>query len=119
MFLTTREVRGLGLNKRSRRWWILPWNSLGAPGLATHAALTRIVADVGELFISLFTASEVEELLVRFGFDAIVHFGPEEAIPDYLPGRTDMLLVGTERLVIAAVGDLQSGTSAGRRGTQT
>lgn len=58
---------------------------------------------MGEPFVSLFEPAEMERLLREQGFDDIIHFGPDEAIETYFPGRTDVAFAGAQRLVIATV----------------
>jgi hypothetical protein len=44
-----------------------------------------------------------EALLRRHRFDDIEHFGPEEAIRAYFPGRDDVRFGGAQRLISATV----------------
>lgn len=70
---------------------------------ALDTALGTLAADVGEPFVSLFEPAEIERLLREHGFDDVVHFGPDEAIQTYFPGRTDVAFAGAQRLVVATV----------------
>lgn len=73
-------------------------------GLETETVLTRIVTEMGEPFMSPFEPAEAEDLLRRHGFEEIVHFGPEEAVREYFPGRSDVRFGGAQRLIVAKVG---------------
>jgi hypothetical protein len=53
--------------------------------------------------VSLFTPSEIEQLLREFGFDDVVPVGPQEALATYFKGREDVKLGGAQRLVAATV----------------
>lgn len=78
--------------------------ALRAPALATSAAWTRIVTDVGEPIVTRWNPSEAEQLLRRLGFDQIEHFGPEELVRTYFAGRTDVSFKDLpSRLIIGTV----------------
>jgi methyltransferase (TIGR00027 family) len=72
-------------------------------GVEDYNVLADIAAEMGEPFVSRFEPAEFEQLMRRLGFDDIIHFGPEEAIRTYFPGRDDVRLQGTQRLIVATV----------------
>lgn len=80
-----------------------PRSALQGLGLGVETALTRIVTEMGEPFISLFEPDGIEQLLRQPGFDEIVPFGPDEAIRTYFAGRDDVRFGGAQRLVVATV----------------
>ena len=80
-----------------------PRAALEGMALLTDRVLARIAGEMGEPFVSLFEPAEVEELLRRLGFIDISHFGPDEAIRKYFPGRDDVRFGGAQRLIVATV----------------
>lgn len=68
-----------------------------------HGTMSRVVGEMGEPWISLFTPDEARELLQRCGFGEVEHFGPAEAIRTYFAGRTDVRLGMPQRLLVATV----------------
>jgi methyltransferase (TIGR00027 family) len=85
-----------------------PKSALQGLGLGIETVLTRIVDEMGEPMVSLFEPHEAEQLVRRMGFDEVVHFGPEEAVDTYFPGRSDVRFGGAQRLVVATVPDHQT-----------
>ena len=71
--------------------------------LGTDLVIAGIAEEMGELFVSLFEPAQMEELLRRMGFSDITHFGPDEAIRTYFPGRDDVRFGGAQRLIVATV----------------
>jgi methyltransferase (TIGR00027 family) len=57
------------------------------------AAIANLLAErsaqVGEPWLSYFTPADMEQIVRYAGFNAVEHFGPEEATLRYLQGRTD------------------------------
>jgi methyltransferase (TIGR00027 family) len=89
-----------------------PRSALTGTSLELDSAIGKLAAEVGEPFVSLFEPAEIERLLREQGFDKIIHFGPDEAIQTYFPGRTDVAFGGAQRLVVATVaGDRRKQTS--------
>jgi methyltransferase (TIGR00027 family) len=68
-----------------------------------ETTIRRFANESGEPFVSLFSSAEIEELLKQMGFAEITHFGPEEAIRAYFPGRGDVRFGGAQRLITATV----------------
>jgi O-methyltransferase involved in polyketide biosynthesis len=81
-----------------------PPSALEDQALAMHSRMSRVVGEMGEPWISLFTPDEAEDLLVRCGFGEVEHFGPAEAIRTYFAGRPDVRLRMPQRLLVATVG---------------
>jgi methyltransferase (TIGR00027 family) len=71
---------------------------------AIGSRMSRLVGEMGEPWISLFTPAEAEALLRRCGFGEVDHFGPTEAIRTYFTGRPDVRLGMPQRLLVATVG---------------
>ncbi|MGN6430832.1 MAG: class I SAM-dependent methyltransferase, partial [Gaiellaceae bacterium] len=82
----------------------LPPSALDDQELAMHSTMSRVVGEVGEPWLSFFTAAEVEALLRRYGFGEVDHFGPAEASRTYFAGRPDVHLEMPQRLLVATVG---------------
>jgi len=82
----------------------LPPSALEGQGRAIDSTMSRLVGEVGEPWISLFTPAEAEVLLRRCGFEAIDHFGPAEAVRTYFAGRPDVRLGMPQHLLVATVG---------------
>jgi len=82
----------------------LPITALEGQGRAIGSKMSRSAGEVGEPWLSFFTAAEVEALLARYGFGEVEHFGPAEAIRTYFPGRPDVRLGMPQRLLVATVG---------------
>ena len=80
-----------------------PPAALTGMGAQTEGALRPLLAGMGEPMISTFTPSEIEEFVRREGFGDITHFGPDEAVQTYFPGREDVTFGGAQRVVIASV----------------
>jgi len=53
--------------------------------------------------ISTFLPDEIEDLVRSEGFGEVTHFGPDEAVQAYFPGRQDVRFGGAQRIVIATV----------------
>jgi methyltransferase (TIGR00027 family) len=81
-----------------------PPSALDDQALAMHSTMSRVVGEMGEPWISLFTPTEAEALLHRCGFGEVEHFGPAETIRTYFPGRPDVRLGMPQRLLVATVG---------------
>ncbi len=79
----------------------LPPSALEGLGRRVEASLATIIGEMGEPFVSLFTPAEIEHLLHESGFGHVVHFGPEDAIRTYFPGRSDVTFGGAQRLAMA------------------
>jgi methyltransferase (TIGR00027 family) len=80
-----------------------PQVALQGLGAQVEAVMARLVGDLGEPFVSLFTPGEAEQLLREHGFGEVTHFGPGEALATYFSGRTDVRLGGAQRLIAATV----------------
>jgi methyltransferase (TIGR00027 family) len=80
-----------------------PPSALDDQALAMHRRMSRVVGEMGEPWISLFTPDEAEDLLDRCGFGEVEHFGPAEAIRTYFAGRPDVRLGMPQRLLVATV----------------
>jgi methyltransferase (TIGR00027 family) len=81
----------------------MPPGTLSDLGAQTQGILAKIVADMGEPMVSLFRPAEIEHLLLRLGYTSVEHFGPEEAVNTYFPGRDDVRFGGAQRIVSATV----------------
>lgn len=81
----------------------LPPSSLQGMGRETDSALRRFADESDEPFLSLFEPAEMADLMREMGFSEIVHFGPEEAIRAYFPGRSDVRFGGAQRLIVGTV----------------
>jgi methyltransferase (TIGR00027 family) len=82
----------------------LPLSALEGQGRAIGSRMSRVVGEVGEPWISLFTPAEAEALLHRCGFGEVEHFGPAEAVRTYFAARPDVRLGMPQRLLVATVG---------------
>jgi methyltransferase (TIGR00027 family) len=80
-----------------------PQVALQGLGAQVEAVIARVVGDLGEPFVSLFTPGEAERLLRGHRFGEVTHFGPGEALATYFSGRTDVQLGGAQRLIAATV----------------
>jgi methyltransferase (TIGR00027 family) len=80
-----------------------PPTALDDQALAMHGTMSRVVGEMGEPWISLFTPDEAKALLQRCGFGEVEHFGPADAIRTYFAGRTDVRLGMPQRLLVATV----------------
>jgi methyltransferase (TIGR00027 family) len=80
-----------------------PASALDDQALALHGTMSRVVGEMGETWISLFTPDDAEALLLRCGFGDVEHFGPVEAVRTYFGGRTDVRLGMPQRLLVATV----------------
>lgn len=81
----------------------LPMSELSALAAETSGAMRAIAAEMGEPFVSLFLPDDIESLLRSHGCSEITHFGPEEALHRYFPGRSDVQLGGAQRIAVARV----------------
>jgi methyltransferase (TIGR00027 family) len=61
-----------------------------------------VATEMGEPFVSLFVPEEIDRLLRNYGFDGIVHFGPQEARAAWFRG-VDVAIAGAQRLIAATV----------------
>ena len=80
-----------------------PQTALTGLGAQTQSALSRIITDMGEPFVSLFRPNEIEALMLEVGFSDIEHFGPSEALAAYFPGRSDVKMAGAQRLITGTI----------------
>lgn len=81
----------------------LPSEALQGMAAELEGAIRGIATESGEPFISLFRPDQIERLLIESGFTGVTHFGPEEAVRTYFPGRDDVRIAGPQRLAIASV----------------
>ena len=81
----------------------LPQEALSGLGAETQGVLSKIVAGMGEPMISRFTPADIEQVLRGLGYTSVEHFGPDEAIRTYFPGRDDVRFGGAQRIVSATV----------------
>jgi methyltransferase (TIGR00027 family) len=81
----------------------LPPAALRGLGQSVDTAMTRLVAELGEPWISLFEPTEIAGLLRELGFGRIVDVGPEEAIRTYFAGRPEVRLPGNQHLIITTI----------------
>ena len=82
----------------------LPESALSGVGKATVSVLSRVVAGMGEPFVSLFRPDEIERVLRRHGYTNIEHFGSDEARSAYFSGRSDVIIASAQRLLSAKTG---------------
>jgi methyltransferase (TIGR00027 family) len=82
----------------------LPPSALEGQGRAIDSRMSRLVGEVGEPWISLFTPVEAKVLLRRCGFGEVDHFGPAEAVRTYFAGRPGVRLGMPQHLLVATVG---------------
>ncbi len=80
-----------------------PPSALQGIGRQLEQALRAMVGGMGEPVVTTFTPAEIEELVRSEGFGEVTHFGPEEALETYFPGREDVRFGGAQRIVIATV----------------
>jgi methyltransferase (TIGR00027 family) len=69
-----------------------------------------IATEMGEPFVSLFVPEEIDRLLRNYGFDHIVHFGPQEARAAWFSGAK-VAIAGAQRLISATVSPLADSSS--------
>lgn len=81
----------------------LPAAALSGLRLEVRDSLAALVSDLGEPFRTTFEPDEAEALLRGKGFDAITHFGPDEAVRLYFGGASDLPVGGSQRLLAAMV----------------
>jgi methyltransferase (TIGR00027 family) len=79
-----------------------PPSALNDFGREVQQAVRAMVVGMGEPIITSFIPSEIDELVRGEGFGNVTHFGPEEALETYFPGRQDVRF-GAQRMVIATV----------------
>lgn len=80
-----------------------PQSALQGRALELEVTIRKFANETGEVFLSLFTPEEMEKLLLQHGYGEISHFGPEEAVRAYFPGRSDVRFGGAQRLIVATV----------------
>jgi methyltransferase (TIGR00027 family) len=98
---TVGELAALAPGSRVVLTYNLPLSAVEGVGLETTGPLQAMAAQMGEPFISLFLPEDMERLMLASGFSDISHFGPEEMVREYFPGRTDVRLGGAQRLLVA------------------
>jgi methyltransferase (TIGR00027 family) len=89
-----------------------PHRVLDDSALRVTSTFEAIAKELGEPFVSLFAADEIEALLRSFGFADIVHFGPDEARAAWFDGAADVAIAGAQRLIAATVTPLVTAHSA-------
>jgi O-methyltransferase involved in polyketide biosynthesis len=82
----------------------LPTSALQDLGQEIEPKMRKLVAEMGEPMVSLFTPAEIQRVVREAGFVDVVHIGPDEAREMYFPGRSDVQFGGAQRLIIATVG---------------
>lgn len=100
---TLTTIRSAAPGSRVVLTYDVPQGALGDLGAQTQGILAEIVADMGEPMVSLFHPAEIEQVLLRLGYTAVEHFGPQEAVNSYFPGRDDVRFGGAQRIVSATV----------------
>jgi len=83
-----------------------PHRVLDDIALQVTSTFEAIATELGEPFVSLFVPDEIEGLLRNYGFDEIVHFGPQEARAAWFSGAVDVAIAGAQRLIAATVSPL-------------
>ena len=61
-----------------------------------------MAAEVGKAFLSYFETDDLEAHLRQIGFEAITHFGPDEAAEGYLLYREDGLSLPAHFQIVKA-----------------
>ena len=89
-----------------------PPSVVDAFGRHVTTTLAGMIAETGEPFISLFTPDQIEKLMRSEGYASIEHFGPEDAVRIYFPGRSDVRIANAQRVLIARVHRPKGGSSA-------
>lgn len=100
---TLREVAQFAEGSRLVLTYNQPQSAVSGPGARTEAVMARATAAMGEPFISLFRPDEIEQRLRDHGYTDVEHFGPDEALITYFPGRDDVRFGGAQRLIAATV----------------
>ena len=100
---TLSTIREVAAGSRVVLTYSQPQEALSGLGAQTEGVLARIVEEMGEPMVSLFRPAEIESPLRDLGYTAIEHFGPDEAVATYFPGRDDVRFGGAQRIVAATV----------------
>lgn len=100
---TLETIAGCAPGSRVALTYNQPPSALQGRAGEIERALRSIADAANEPFLSLFVPEQIERLLADQGFVDITHFGPDEAVQTYFPGRSDVSFAGAQRIVIATV----------------
>lgn len=81
----------------------VPASALSGMQREVRDAISRVVAQLGEPFVSAFEPIEIESLLLRLGFLDIAHYSPADVVAQYLDHEDELRIGGPQRLLTATV----------------
>lgn len=81
----------------------VPASALSGMQREVRDAISRVVTQLGEPFVSAFEPIEIESLLLRLGFLDIAHYSPADVVAQYLDHEDELRIGGPQRLLTATV----------------
>jgi methyltransferase (TIGR00027 family) len=100
---TLRSIASFAPATRVVLTYDVPASALSGMQREVRDAISRVVAQLGEPFVSAFEPIEIESLLLRLGFLDIAHYSPADVVAQYLDHEDELRIGGPQRLLTATV----------------
>jgi methyltransferase (TIGR00027 family) len=100
---TLRSVASLARGTRIVLTYDVPASALRGMQREVRDAISRVVSQLGEPFVTAFEPPEIEALLLRVGFQDIAHYSPTDLVAQYLDREDELRIGGPQRLLSASV----------------
>jgi methyltransferase (TIGR00027 family) len=101
--LTLRSVASCARDTRIALTYDVPASALTGMQRDVRNAVSRVVSQLGEPFVTAFEPADIESLLLRVGFRDIRHYAPADLVVRYLDREDELRIGGPQRLLTATV----------------
>jgi methyltransferase (TIGR00027 family) len=101
--VTLRSIASFTHGTRIVLTYDVPADALSGLQREVRDAISRVVSQLGEPFVTAFEPREIESLLLRFGFQDIAHYAPADLVARYLDREDEARIGGPQRLLTATV----------------
>lgn len=101
--MTLRSIASLARGTRIVMTYDVPQETLSGMQREVRDAISRVVSQLGEPFLTAFEPREIELLLLRVGFLDIRHYAPADLVGQYLDQEEELRIGGPQRLLSATV----------------
>jgi methyltransferase (TIGR00027 family) len=101
--MTVRSVASFAHGTRTVLTYDLPASALRGMQREVRVAISRVVSQLGEPFVTAFEPRDIESLLLRVGFRDVAHYSPAELVAQYLHREDELRIGGPQRLLSATV----------------
>jgi methyltransferase (TIGR00027 family) len=101
--LTLRAIVSFAQDTRIVLTYDVPASALSGMQREVRNAVSRVVSQLGEPFVTAFEPSDIESLLLRVGFRDIRHYAPADLVAQYFDREDELRIGGPQRLLSATV----------------